>query len=84
MLIALLAVLGVDLIVLVAFAVRATWGRGYWHWVPHVLRRSKGPCLFRNELVPTEEVAAEGGDVVLLLGPYPESVATVVAAREAL
>ena len=84
MLIALLAVLGVHLIVLVAFAVRPKWGRGYRHWVPHDLRRSKGPCLFRNELVPTEEVAAEGGDVMLLLGPYPESVATVVAAREAL
>ena len=84
MLIALLAVLGVDLIVLVAFAVRPKWGRGYRHWVPHDLRRSKGPCRFRNELVPTDEVAAEGGDVVLLLGPYPESVATVVAAREAL
>ena len=86
MLIALLAVLGVDLIVLVAFAafvfarkrwvkrrpgsfrgvIRVAsgevdglgpkWGRGYGHWVRDVLVWTKGPFLFRNELVATDDL----------------------------
>ena len=86
MLIALLAVLGVDLIVLVAFAafvfgrkpwvkrqpgafrgaIRVAggevdgfgpkWSRGYGHWVRDVLVCTKGPFLFRNELVATDDL----------------------------
>jgi hypothetical protein len=86
MLIALLAVLGVDLIVLVAFAafvfgrkrwvnrqpsafrgvIRVAsgeidglgpkWGRGYGHWIRDVLVWTKGPFLFRNELVAADEL----------------------------
>jgi hypothetical protein len=86
MLIALLAVLGVNLIVLVAFAafvlsrkrwvkrqpgafrgvirvasgevagLRPKWGRGYGHWVRDVLVWTKGPFLFRNELVATDDL----------------------------
>jgi hypothetical protein len=86
MLIALLAVLGVDLIVLVAFAafvfgrkrwikrqpgsfrgairvasgevdgLRSKWGRGYGRWVRDVLVWTKGPFLFRNELVATDDL----------------------------
>ena len=132
MLIALLAVLGVDLIALVflvgiivgrkrwvkrqsgAFrgAVRVDsgevdglgpkWKRGYGRWVRDVLVWTKGPFLFRNEIVAAEdlmdqrranpdevkrlgdqpslitvridaatvEVAADGADTELLLGPY--------------
>ncbi|HET6519280.1 MAG TPA: hypothetical protein VFG47_05610 [Geminicoccaceae bacterium] len=87
MLIALLALLGVDLIVLVAFVafvltrkrwvkrqpgafhgairvsdgevdgLRAKWSRGYGRWVRDVLVWTKGPFLFRSELV-----AADGLD----------------------
>jgi hypothetical protein len=86
MLIALLAVLGVDLIVLVACAafvfgrkrwvkrqpgafrcairvangevagLRPKWGRGYGHWVRDVLVWTKGPFLFRNELVAADDL----------------------------
>jgi hypothetical protein len=86
MLIALLAVLGVNLIVLVAFAafvfarkrwvkrqpgtfrgairvvsgeidgLRPKWGRGYGHWVRDVLVWTKGPFLFRNELVAADDL----------------------------
>jgi hypothetical protein len=86
MLIALLAVLAVDLIVLVAFAafvfgrkrwvkrqpgafrgvirvatgeidgLRPKWGRGYGHWVRDVLVWTKGPFLFRNEVVATDDL----------------------------
>jgi hypothetical protein len=86
MLIALLAVLGVDLIVLVAFAafvfgrkrwvkrqpgsfrgvirvasgeidgLRPKWGRGYGHWVRDLLVWTKGPFLFRNEIVATDDL----------------------------
>jgi hypothetical protein len=86
MLIALLAVLGVNLIVLVAFAafvfgrkrwvkrqpgafrgairvaggeidgLRPKWGRGYGHWVRDVLVWTKGPLLFRNEVVGTDDL----------------------------
>jgi hypothetical protein len=86
MLIALLAVLGVNLIVLVAFAafvfarkrwvkrqpgafrgairvvsgeidgLRPEWGRGYGHWVRDVLVWTKGPFLFRNELVAADDL----------------------------
>jgi hypothetical protein len=87
MLIALLALLGVNLIVIVAFVafvitrkrwvkrqpgafhgairvsdgeidgLRAKWNRGYGRWVRDVLVWTKGPFLFRNELV-----AADGLD----------------------
>ena len=85
MLIALLALLGVNLVVLVAFAVfvfgrkrwvkrqpgafrglvrvaggevdglRSEWRRGYGHWVRDVLVWTKGPFLFRNDLVAADE-----------------------------
>ena len=132
MLIALLALLGVDLIVLVVLAafvftrkrwvkrqpgafggavrvldgkvdgLKPKWRRGYVRWVRDVLVWTKGPFLFRNELVPadgldeqrpahhdevkrlgdhptvirvrtdaaTVEVAANGDDAELLVGPY--------------
>jgi hypothetical protein len=84
MLIALLALLGVDLIVLVAFiavvlmrkrwvkrqpgafrgairvsdgeidGLRGKWSRGYGRWVRDVLVWTRGPFLFRNELVPAD------------------------------
>jgi hypothetical protein len=86
MLIALLALLGVNLIVLVAFVafvfvrkrwvkrqhgafhgairvsdgevdgLRAKWSRGYGRWVRDVLVWTKGPFLFRNELVPADSI----------------------------
>jgi hypothetical protein len=89
MLIALLAVLGVNLIVIVvllaavvsrkrwvrrqpnAFAGRIRtadgelegvgpkWKRGYGRWVRDVLVWTKGPFLFRNELVPVDALASE-------------------------
>ncbi len=88
MLIALLAVLGVNLIVIVvllaavvsrkrwvrrqpnAFAGRIRtadgelegvgpkWKRGYGRWVRDVLVWTKGPFLFRNELVPVDALAS--------------------------
>jgi hypothetical protein len=132
MLIALLAVLGVDLIFIVAFlvvvvtrkrwvthqlgafrgAIRVTsgdidglqpdWSRGYGRWVRDVLVWTKAPFYFRNELLDSDglewerpadsgelkrlgdqplvirlrkggasaEVAADGADRALLLGPY--------------
>jgi hypothetical protein len=104
MLIALLAVLGVNLIVLVAFAgsvlgrkrwvkrqpgafrgvirvadgevdgLRPKWGRGYGHWVRDILVWTKGPFLFRNELVPADwlggQRSAEPGEVKRL-GDHP-------------
>jgi hypothetical protein len=89
MLIALLAVLGVDLIVIVVFlgfvvarkrwvsrrpgafrgAVRVSsgnidslgpkWRRGYGRWVRDVFVWTKGPFLFRNELVLADGVVEE-------------------------
>ena len=89
MLIALLVVLGVDLIVVVAFAalvlgrrrwlkrqpgefrgaVRVSggavdglgskWKRGSGRWVSNVLVWSKGPLMFRNELVPADRLVGE-------------------------
>jgi hypothetical protein len=132
MLIALLAVLGVNLIAIVSLAgailgrkrwvkrqseafrgvvrvasgevdgLRPKWNRGYGRWVRDVLVWTKGPFLFRNEIVAAEgledqrradpdevkrlgdqpsligiridgatvEVAADGADTELLLGPY--------------
>ena len=146
MLIALLAVLGVNLVVLVAFAasvlgrkrwvkqqpgaflgsIKVTsgeidglspkWRRGYGRWVRDILVWTKAPFLFRNDLVLTDrldeqraartdevkrlgdhpgiirvtvngaivEVAAKAEDTELLLGPYPEPVATTAAGREGL
>ena len=104
MLIALLAVLGVDLVVLVALAafvfgrkrwvkrqpgsfrgvirvaggevdgLRPKWGRGYGRWVRDVLVWTKGPFLFRNELVPADgldEQRPAHADEVKRLGDRP-------------
>ena len=104
MLIALLAVLGVDLIVVVAFAavvisrkrwvkrqsgafhgvirvasgevdgLGAKWGRRYGHWVRDILVWTKGPFLFRNELVPTDRLDEQRparDDEVKRLGDHP-------------
>jgi hypothetical protein len=89
MLIALLAVLGVDLIVLVVLVafvltrkrwverqtgafrgvvrvasgevdgLRPKWNRGYGRWVRDVLVWTKGPFLFRNELVAADGLEEE-------------------------
>jgi hypothetical protein len=107
MLIALLAVLGVDLIVLVAFAalvftrkrwvtrqpeafrgaIRVTggkvdglepkWRRGYGRWARDVFVWTKGPFLFRNELVPADgidERRPAHHDEVKRLGEHPTVV----------
>ena len=104
MLIALLAVLGVDLIVVVAFAafvfgrkrwvkrqpgafrgvirvadgevdgLGTKWGRGYGRWVRDVFVWTKGPFLFRNELVPADgldEQRPARPDEVKRLGDHP-------------
>ena len=104
MLIALLAVLGVDLIAIVAIlasvisrkrwvkrqpgafqgAVRVSrgeldglgtkWKRGYGRWVRDILVWTKGPFLFRNELVPADALAGErpaASDEVKRLGDDP-------------
>jgi hypothetical protein len=104
MLIALLAVLGVNLIVLVAFAasvlgrkrwvkrqpgafrgvirvadgevdgLRPKWRRGYGHWVRDILVWTKGPFLFRNELVPADGLGGQRSaepDEVKRLGDHP-------------
>ena len=104
MLIALLAVLGVDLIVLVAFAafvlgrkrwvkrqpgafrgvirvadgevdgLRPKWARGYGRWVRDILVWTKGPFLFRNELVPADGLGGQRSaepDEVKRLGDHP-------------
>jgi hypothetical protein len=104
MLIALLAVLGVDLIVIVVLLVlvlsrkrwvkrqpgafrgairvaggeidglRPKWGRGYGRWVRDVLVWTKGPFLFRNELVASDgldEQRPARPDEVKRLGDQP-------------
>jgi hypothetical protein len=104
MLIALLAVLGVDLIVIVVLlafvlsrkrwvtrqpgafrgairvtsgdihGVRPRWGRGYGRWVRDVLVWTKGPFLFRNELVASDgldEQRPASPDEVKRLGDHP-------------
>lgn len=123
MLIALLAVLGVNLIVIVVLlvfvfarkrwvsrqpgafrgALRASsgnidglaphWRRGYGRWVRDVFVWTKGPFLFRNELVPADGVVderpARSGEVKRL-GDHPvvarfeagEATAEVAARRE--
>lgn len=98
MLIALLVVLGVDLIVIVAVlavvlarrlwvsrqpgafrgailvtegevpGLSARWRRGYGRWVREVLVWTKGPFLFRNELVAAN--AATGGPRDARPGPF--------------
>ena len=110
MLIALLALLGVDLIVLVAFAtfvftrkrwvkrqpgaflgairvsggtidgLKPKWRRGYGRWVRNVFVWTKGPLLFRNELVPADgldEQRPARPDEVKRLGEHP----TVIRVR---
>ena len=47
---------------------RPKWGRGYGHWVRDVLVWTKGPFLFRNEVVPSDGL---GGSV--LRGPMRSS-----------
>ena len=104
MLIALLAVLGVDLIVLVVLAafvfarkrwvkrqagafrgairvrggkvdgLNPKWRRGYGRWVRDVLVWTKGPFLFRNELVAADgldEQRPARPDEVKRLGDHP-------------
>jgi hypothetical protein len=104
MLIALLALLGVNLIVIVVLlasvlsrkrwvtkqpgafrgairvaggeidGLRPKWGRGYGHWVRDILVWTKGPFLFRNELVPTDsldELRPARNDEVKRLGDHP-------------
>ena len=104
MLIALLAALGVDLIVVVALAafvftrkrwvkhqpgafrgvirvadgkvdgLRPKWSRGYGRWVRGILVWTKGPFLFRNELVPTDRLDEQRParpDEVKRLGDHP-------------
>ena len=104
MVIALLAVLGVNLIVLVAFVafvlsrkrwvshqpgafrgvIRAVdgeidglgskWHRGYGRWVRDVLVWTKGPFLFRNELVAADDLDGQRParpDEVKHLGDHP-------------
>ena len=110
MLIALLALLGVDLIVLVALAafvftrkrwvkrqpgaflgairvsggkvdgLKPKWRRGYGRWIRDVLVWTKGPLLFRNELVPVDgfdEQRPARPDEVKRLGEDP----TVIRVR---
>jgi hypothetical protein len=110
MLIALLAVLGVDLIVLVvlvAFVVtrkrwvkrqpgafrgairvhggkvnglKPKWRHGYGRWVRDVFVWTKGPFLFRNELVPADGLDEQRParlDEVKRLGEHP----TVIRVR---
>jgi hypothetical protein len=117
MFIALLAVLGVDLIVIVVLlgavlsrrrwvsnqagafkgasrvvkgevpGLSVKWKRGYGRWVGEVLVWTKGPLLFRNEVVavsgPTGEVRrAEPGEVKRLgTGPLIVSLETEGDAR---
>src|SRR3954454_16700911 len=104
MLIALLAILGVDLIVvavLLAFVLarkrwvkrqpgsfrgvirvshgeidglRSKWGRGYGRWVRDILVWTKGPFLFRNELVAADGLDRQRSavpDEVKRLGEHP-------------
>jgi hypothetical protein len=104
MLIALLAILGVDLIVIAVLLVfvlsrkrwvkrqpgsfsgvirvsdgeidglRSKWGRGYGRWVRDVLVWTKGPFLFRNELVPADGLDRQRSavpDEVKRLGEHP-------------
>jgi hypothetical protein len=103
-LIALLVVLGVNLIVLVVVGaavfsrkrwvkrqpgafrgsvrvhsgkvdgLESKWQRGYGHWVRDVLVWTKGPFLFRNELVPADGVDVQRPahhDEVKRLGDNP-------------
>jgi len=110
MLIALLALLGVNLIVLVVLgafvftrkrwvkrqagafrgAIRVTggkvdglkpkWRRGYGRWVRNVLVWTKGPLLFRTEVVPADGVDEQRParpDEVKRLGEHP----TVIRVR---
>jgi hypothetical protein len=104
MLIALLALLGVNLIVIVVLlasvlsrkrwvmkqpgafrgairvaggeidGLRPKWGRGYGHWVRDILVWTKGPFLFRNELVPADGLGGQRPartDEVKRLGDHP-------------
>lgn len=107
MLIALLAVLGVDLIVIVAVAAGVLsrrrwisrqpgafrgairvgegelhglgpkWRKGYGRWVRDVLVWTKGPLLFRNELVAADGIGEErdATDEVKRLGDHPIMIA---------
>ena len=112
MLIALLALIGVDLltlVVLLAFVLsrkrwvkrqpgafpgairvadgkvdglKTKWRRGYGRWVHDVLVWTKGPFLFRNEVVPAEGLDGQRSaqkDEVKRLGDHP----TVIRIRTA-
>ncbi len=72
MLIALLAVLGVD--GGEVDGLRPKWNRGYGRWVRDVLVWTKGPFLFRNEIVAAnglEEQRPANPDEVKRLGDQP-------------
>jgi hypothetical protein len=78
MLIALLAVLGVNLIVIVVLLgfvlSRKRWGRGYGRWVRDVLVWTKGPFFFRNELVAVDGLDQQrpaGAHEIKRLGDHP-------------
>ena len=104
MLIALLAILGVNLIVVAALlafvlarkrwvkrqpgsfrgvirvsdgevdGLRSKWGRGYGRWVRDILVWTKGPFLFRNELVAADGLDRQRSavpDEVKRLGEHP-------------
>ena len=50
------------------------WRRGYGHWVRDVLVWTKGPFLYRNELLPADGVEEQGpaaSGEVNRLGDYP-------------
>jgi hypothetical protein len=79
MLIALLAVLGVDLVVIVSVGevdgIGGKWKRGYGRWVRDVLVWTKAPFLLRNVLLPTDGLEgkrrASSADGVKGLGDQP-------------
>ena len=53
---------------------RPQWGRGYGHWVRDVLVWTKGPFLFRKELVPVDGLGEQRDartDEVKRLGDHP-------------
>ena len=117
MVIALLAVLGVDLIVIVAFVafvlgrkrwvkrqpnaflgvIRVAggdidgfgpkWRRGYGRWVRDVLVWTKAPLLFQNELMAVDGLAeqrpARGGDEIRRLGDHPAVIKVRVGGARA-
>jgi hypothetical protein len=60
----------------------AKWQRGYGRWVRDVLVWTKAPLLFRNELVPVDELASERSapDELKRLGDDPIVIALTTGA----